>query len=137
MNKEAKKKWVAALRSGEYQQTRDVLRAGNYRSYCCLGVLCDLHAKETGNEWKGTRYIDCDDAPPNLVRDYFDIKSYETSATYDKVIASRKVPQSTKRKFLKNSNNVCHSIKIGLVDMNDVLRLNFKEIAQMIELYYE
>jgi hypothetical protein len=55
MKKEVAEKWAAALRSGEYQQTIEKLRdvkstnddepklAG---SFCCLGVLCDLFAKE-------------------------------------------------------------------------------------------
>lgn len=49
MNPEIKARWVAALRSGEYQQTRKNLRDEN--GFCCLGVLCDLHARETGTGW--------------------------------------------------------------------------------------
>ena len=37
---EWKKKWVDALRSGEYEQTRERLR--NDAGFCCLGVLCDV-----------------------------------------------------------------------------------------------
>lgn len=40
------KKWVAALRSGEYQQTKSRLQ--NSKGYCCLGVACDLYEKELG-----------------------------------------------------------------------------------------
>ena len=39
-------KWIEALRSGEYEQTTGVLR--NEKGYCCLGVLCDIYNKETG-----------------------------------------------------------------------------------------
>lgn len=49
MTKTIKDKWLAALRSGEYQQTRGGLR--DNVGYCCLGVLCDLHAKEAGKDW--------------------------------------------------------------------------------------
>lgn len=49
MKADIKAKWVAALRSGQYAQTEGVLR--NEEGYCCLGVLCDLYAKETGMEW--------------------------------------------------------------------------------------
>src|SRR5258708_27314920 len=50
MNAEVKKKWVDALKSGEYQQTTGTLKDNN--SYCCLGVLCDLYIKEhTGVSW--------------------------------------------------------------------------------------
>lgn len=43
---EVRKRWVAALRSGKYQQGRYFLR--NADNYCVLGVLCDLHAKQFG-----------------------------------------------------------------------------------------
>lgn len=51
MNQEIKKKWVEALRSGQYVQGFGQLKVAN--QFCCLGVLCDLHAKETGGEWDG------------------------------------------------------------------------------------
>jgi hypothetical protein len=43
MNQSIKQLWVAALRSGDYQQAKGRLRASN-NSFCCLGVLCNLHA---------------------------------------------------------------------------------------------
>lgn len=49
MNPRIKKKWLEALRSGEYKQTTENLRDSN--GFCCLGVLCDLHAKERGTNW--------------------------------------------------------------------------------------
>lgn len=41
MNSDVKAKWVAALRGGNYKQTRQCLRK-NENSFCCLGVLCDI-----------------------------------------------------------------------------------------------
>lgn len=38
MNQELKAKWVAALRSGEYQQATGALKVLD--GYCCLGVFC-------------------------------------------------------------------------------------------------
>jgi hypothetical protein len=35
-----KKRWVEALRSGNYKQTTGCLRNGD--GFCCLGVLCDI-----------------------------------------------------------------------------------------------
>ncbi len=49
MLNENAKKWVAALRSGEYEQGHNALRTEN--TYCCLGVACDLWAKENNIEW--------------------------------------------------------------------------------------
>lgn len=44
MKPDKKALWVEALRSGDYQQGQYNLRVGD--RYCCLGVLCDLYAKE-------------------------------------------------------------------------------------------
>ena len=46
MNPDIKEKWVAALRSGEYTQGHGKLYNPPENTYCCLGVLCDLYAKE-------------------------------------------------------------------------------------------
>ena len=45
MDKKVKKLWVDALRSGEYKQAESVLCNKEEDKFCCLGVLCDLHAK--------------------------------------------------------------------------------------------
>jgi hypothetical protein len=55
MDKEIKAKWVAALRNGDYTQTQRELR--NESGFCCLGVLCDLHSKETETEWSNNMYL--------------------------------------------------------------------------------
>lgn len=41
MNPEVKQQWVAALRSGKYEQGVCVLRSMTDQ-FCCLGVLCDV-----------------------------------------------------------------------------------------------
>lgn len=49
MNPEVKTKWLAALRSGDYKQGRNVLGrvdADSGEEFCCLGVLCELAEKE-------------------------------------------------------------------------------------------
>lgn len=43
MIKEVKQKWLEALRSGEYEQSSNVLRSEG--GFCCLGVLCDISRK--------------------------------------------------------------------------------------------
>lgn len=45
MKKSIALKWVAALRSGQYKQGTKVLRSHDNK-FCCLGVLCNLHAQE-------------------------------------------------------------------------------------------
>jgi hypothetical protein len=55
MKKSIMKKWVAALRSGEFEQGTEALE--RYGKYCCLGVLsalasvegvCDIEKKDDG-----------------------------------------------------------------------------------------
>lgn len=40
MNEKIKQQWIAALRSGKYEQGQSKLKSGN--KFCCLGVLCDI-----------------------------------------------------------------------------------------------
>ena len=68
MNPEVKQKWIDALRSGKYEQGSEKLRS--VEGYCCLGVLCDLYAKEKENQWEF-----CGNEETNLQRHdywYFD-----------------------------------------------------------------
>ena len=53
MNPEIKAQWVAALRSGEYEQGTEYLHRGD--TFCCLGVLCDLAIKAGAPEVKENR----------------------------------------------------------------------------------
>lgn len=46
MDAQLKAKWVEALRSGKYRQTRGMLKAPLDNSFCCLGVLCDIQGAD-------------------------------------------------------------------------------------------
>jgi hypothetical protein len=48
---EPQKKWLAALRSGEFEQGKRRLRTHDGSHYCCLGVACQI--SELGS------YTDC------------------------------------------------------------------------------
>jgi hypothetical protein len=66
------RKWVEALRSGEYTQTQGVLR--DESGYCCLGVACVVYetATETkieGPEWDPDHWS-ADEELPDDVRDW-------------------------------------------------------------------
>ncbi len=45
-----RKRWVAALRSGNYKQGKRRLRVED--RFCCLGVLCDIVKYDIGLQWK-------------------------------------------------------------------------------------
>lgn len=51
--KKFKAKWIAALRSGEYKQTKNTLC--NDDGYCCLGIagkLCGVSDNQMSNNWE-------------------------------------------------------------------------------------
>jgi hypothetical protein len=66
MNEQIKNTWIAALLSGLYTQSTGRLRTEI--GFCCLGVLCDLAAKEGVGEWTppdkdGRRYFRPSEGP--------------------------------------------------------------------------
>ena len=62
MDETVKHKWLDALRSGDYEQSRYALRRANGPDrFCCLGVLCDLYQDTTGKgEWQESSIEDSD-----------------------------------------------------------------------------
>jgi hypothetical protein len=54
MKADIKRRWVERLRSGKDKQGKHRLLSDD-GSKCCLALLCDLHAEETGGEWSERR----------------------------------------------------------------------------------
>lgn len=72
MNAKIKRKWVSALRSGDYTQGKNKL--AHRGSYCCLGVLCDLYTKETGKKWRDRKDEDYQQEQlPKAVQEWADL----------------------------------------------------------------
>lgn len=114
-DKERLRKWVAALRSGEYEQCRDQLRDGN--RFCCLGVACDVAIKKgwvSDDKWIGDTYVE-------------DILWDEDMELPPPVIAAYGLDSSDPR--LPGGKT--------LISLNDEDHLSFPEIADAIEKAYE
>ena len=81
MNQNARK-WVEALRSGEYAQTQNTLRDG--KGFCCLGVACDLYGLATQTPWQkdigGFSFDGEDDQLPDRVSRWLGLN--DTSGAY-------------------------------------------------------
>jgi hypothetical protein len=115
MNKEVKAKWTAALRSGEYKQTEAVLK--DDFGFCCLGVLCDLYAKEKGYKWETKSNVPTNDIYtlfgkhdllPNDVIEWAELPDNSPTVEYQEAVHS-------------------------LVDLNDNGLMKFPEIADLID----
>lgn len=80
MNEDIKAWWVEALLNDEYKQGFRRLRVNHNDgpdSFCCLGVLCDLYAKEMGAEWtvkdglpSSSYFLGVSAVLPDVVRDW-------------------------------------------------------------------
>lgn len=87
MNENAKK-WVAALRSGEFEQGRGYLLATG--KHCCLGVACAIYQREVGglDETEGRNGIvifdGCDTLLPILVQRWLGMSTFNGSFAGDK-----------------------------------------------------
>lgn len=113
MKKSIMEKWVAALRSGEYKQGKGQLR-NSQNEFCCLGVLCNLHAQEhpeiAKTQLLTTKYMDHDGTPPCEVTEWAGFRDH-------------------------NHFGQISTIKNDLVTLNDTGK-SFKQIAKIIEKHY-
>lgn len=121
MNPVVKTKWMKALRSGRYKQTRAVLHDAD--GYCCLGVLCQVMGKRSvpgsggGREYPGASINEDDDG-------WFDERGNR-----------RRQPRSKGMP----PQDVCEAAELDVIVVGDLANLNdeesmtFKEIADWIE----
>lgn len=106
--------WVAALRSGEYQQTTGRLRRGE--NFCCLGVACEVAGKHGITRRVGDGYAAYpEDGWPN----------------------SSDLPYEVQRWLGLDSPAGAlvemHAGKFTLDGLNDAALWGFKQIADVIE----
>ena len=122
------KRWVAALRSGEYRKGTGALRTkGKTRdSFCCLGVLCDLAVKakvikapEDGDEVGDYfSYNNETDILPAVVRDWAGLLDYAGAGAFTR----EKTGEGLDLIELNDGS-----------DISDVKPQSFAKIADLIE----
>lgn len=116
---EIKAAWLEALRSGDYQQTKSILR-GHDNTFCCLGVLCDLAAKDGMGEWDAS--ID----PEAVV--FIESENHFENASFPAYTTLRWALGVSPSVVLTNTINSYN----GLAKLNDT-GSTFNEIADRIE----
>jgi hypothetical protein len=121
MKREIAKQWVEALRSGEYEQGREVLcRLDNGSSkFCCLGVLCEV-ARKSGLKIE-TKEVETASGI---------ILQYDTRYGFlpERVRKFAGMDSTNGRIFLKDHGGIS-----SLAKLNDRKNLSFEEIAKIIE----
>jgi hypothetical protein len=104
MLNEFAKEWVKALRSGKYEQTKNVLYNADRNAFCCLGVACDISGLPP-EKWHGSDYT----VLPQEVREKLNLSSNYGRFRFD------------------GANYM------SLVKCNDSLGYSFDQIADIIE----
>jgi hypothetical protein len=105
MQKRNLKKWIKALRSGKYKQTREKLCDDKRESFCCLGVLCDVLKLPYTVNYDGQR-------------------AYYYSCSMLPIVAVAMVGLSTSEGDFGSSS---------LINLNDKSKYSFKKIADVLE----
>jgi hypothetical protein len=133
MKKEIADIWVKALISKKYKQGKEFLcQIGHNRSksFCCLGVLCDLYQQDRAKKKKKKISVSLDQ----------DLSSVDISViAFDGV--SELLPQSVmKWAGMKHSDGThCdeYDYCYNLAEMNDIECLSFIKIANHIKKHYK
>lgn len=136
MSKKNKQKWIEALRSGKYKQSKKALR--NDDGFCCLGVACDL----MDSEWKyqddeGEYYFDSENnVLPESVKAWIGTEFRNPRIYPNKNDISRIKGELSSRTTGGNRliNHLDEMGSITLAELNDN-GFSFEFIAEMIEKY--
>ena len=114
---ETKRMWVSALRSGNYPQTLGRLKRGD--AYCCLGVLCEIdpmvHYLPEGYLYEGGN------SSGTLPSNYANYLGISTEGRFH---------------YTFSVAGVTYVDYTSLVVLNDDLKLNFKQIADVINYFF-
>jgi hypothetical protein len=104
---------IDTLRAGTYKQGMGSLKTGN--KFCCLGVACDIHRQATKSAaWSAMgAYLNYQATLPLEVVDYFGFES--------------------QRGFEFPEFDLLIKEPIALDYLNDVKKLSFREIADLLE----
>jgi hypothetical protein len=122
---ENRAKWVAALRSGQYQQGKEWLQ--NDAGYCCLGVACDLavvdgvalRLRVAEGEW-GFKGVN--DPASSVAERLLPAAVEDWLGLYDSF--------ATTRQDVRDNDDFTYS---ALTEFNDNLEWDFDQIADLIE----
>lgn len=120
---ENQKKWVAALRSGEYKQGVGSLKSEG--CHCCLGVVCEVYEKETG-----------DNLPKNSEGEYMIETDLCQELAYS-LGCSLELERVQSWLGLKTSCGFIAETRESLVSLNDQEGKTFDQIANFIENRHE
>ncbi len=132
MKAEVKEKWLKALRSGEYKQAKYGLKSkfeDGSVGYCCLGVLCDIIAKEDERfKWDDEPYktITPQEHEIKDKASIYGMNHSDTGVLPDAIAEVAELGEIAPTIYQNDA-------KLGLAYLNDHLCYSFDQIADAIE----
>lgn len=111
MNPNIKNRWITALKNGGYKQCRVRLidKGGSEIKHCCLGVLTDLYIQ---------------DRVPSVRKTNINNIVFETGTGFLHMLVKEWAGLFSKNPFIAGKTATFR---------NDIEKLSFKEIAELIE----
>lgn len=147
MKQAVMKKWVKALESGRYKQGKhrlcSISKSGT-KSFCCLGVLCDLYNREMKSKKKKGL---CVETIPGDAAETFELKMPDKVVVFndnegtlpDVVIKWAGFDTGNSEGWIGGAENN----GISLIDLNDgnsarkIKKKSFKQISSFIKKNHE
>lgn len=126
------RKWLDALRSGKYTQTKQVLRDED--GFCCLGVACDIYDSSL---WEGGTYMGNDiDLHPE-VNDAYGLIPFRSEGGDD--VSDGYFFDVSVEEFCEITGlDKGHYVPtLTLILLNDEYGLDFNQIADVLEKYHD
>ena len=122
-------KWLDALRSGNYVQTRGTIRENipSGSAYCAVGVLLHVALGDENPEAPWTMRTQIEALKTAGVAERLTLRP-------DSPARSRAVAESTLPDFLEQDFE--EGLDVAVVDLNDSYGLSFGVIADLVELEY-
>ena len=128
MKSKYKQQWLAALRSGEFQPCREAMRLvdkGGQERFCVLGVLAELVLRECPAQFKWKRFGK--DAAGNTRFDLCPNSGRPGMRWW------RAVERKLGLRLFSDAEIVYRGESHTLAELNDDLRIEFDEAADLIE----
>lgn len=120
-------KWVAALRSGDYEQAQGTLSV-NYESFCCLGVACEVAGVRRKSTYGGDGY-------ENIFNDDSEVINSATNAQLPKQLAKALGWKWETGAFDIGTYRYREPLEYELSVLNDD-GFTFDQIADIIEYFF-
>ena len=131
------RQWLAALRSGEYRQTKGKLKARNH-SFCCLGVACEVAG--IPSIYYGQEYYYGPEGALKAVKDDEDGEGSDwlrVNSTSLPPVAQEWLGTATEApRLAKPVTFTWHGEEVkesSLIELNDTYGWSFEQIAEAVE----